>query len=425
MRKFIFFCLLVIFVVGPVVFLVAAMETDPLVKSRKTGTSADARRAKALFKELRALTEAGSNKSVLKVTQADLNSVVAFVARAVPSMRGRASVRSDAVRLASSVKVPGGWWLNSQISVAPSKAGLEIASIRLGSFELPPGAILPLVRLGLNVVFGDGVGTILTTSIDGVEIKGRRVLVGVGISDAERETLTTSVKSKLQSVADVSAEDVRKFYLAIDAAARKRGTKSGGSIVQFLQVMMDLVQERSAGGDPTDAKRAALLALAIYCGHEKVQDLIGDVVPENMRGKRTRCSGARLNGRHDLRQHFVISAGLEVASNASVAFTIGEFKELLDSTRGGSGFSFDDLAADRAGIRFAGALIDADIAAWPKLRKRLSGEKDVFPSIKGLPAGLSKSEFERRYGDVESAAYKKVLANIDDRIDALALYAGQ
>lgn len=423
MRKFLFFSILLVLIVGPAVFLFAAMESKPLVKSHKTATSSDAKRARALFKELVSLTKSGKEQRVLKVTQADINSVVAFSARAIPTLRGRATVGSDTIRIASSIRVPGGRWLNGQMAVAASERGLDIQSVSLGPFQLPASAVVPLARIGLNIVFGDNVGTILTTSIDGIAINGRTVSVGIGLSDADRETLTTSVQSTLQNVADVNVEEVRSFYAALDEAAKAGRAGYSSSAAGYLRLMMELVRETAPQDDQASIRQSALLALAIYCGHPRVERFIGDVVPEKQRGKTTKCATATLSGRRDLRQHFIISAGLEAASNGSVAFTIGEFKELLDSSGGGSGFSFDDLAADRAGIRFAQVLLKTDVSAWPTLIGRLAAEKDVFPSISGLPAGLSKSEFESRYGDVDSDAYKQVLADIERRIDALAFFS--
>ncbi len=424
MRKFLFFSILLVLIIGPFVFLFAAMESKPLVKTHKTATSADAKRARALFKELRTLTSSGKEQRTLKVSQADINSVVAFSARAVPTLRGRAMVGDDAIRITASIKVPGGKWLNGQIAVAASERGLDVRSVSLGRFELPAAAVVPLVRFGLNIVFGGDVGTILTTSIDGIAINDKTVSVGIGLSDADRETLTTSVQTTIQNVADVNVEEVRAFYASLDEAVKAGRAGVSSSTTGYLRLMVELVHENAPKGDQASIRQSALLALAIYCGHPKVERFIGDVVAKNQRGKPTKCAATTLGGRRDLRQHFIISAGLEAASNGAVAFTIGEFKELLDSSRGGSGFSFDDLAADRTGIRFASVLLKSDVSAWPELADKLSGETDVFPGIAGLPAGLSKSEFERRYGDVDSDAYNEVLADIERRIDALAFFSG-
>ena len=101
---------------------------------------------------------------------------------------------------------------------------------------------------------------------------------------------------------------------------------------------------------------------------------------------------------------------------------MGELKELLDSNAGGSGFSFDDMAANLAGARFAAAFLAAPRAAWPGMLARIAGEGDLLPALDGLPRGLSEAEFRARYGDVDSPGYSELIALIGGRIDALALY---
>jgi uncharacterized protein YfiM (DUF2279 family) len=64
-----------------------------------------------------------------------------------------------------------------------------------------------------------------------------------------------------------------------------------------------------------------------------------------------------LLGRYDSAQHFVISAALAAWAGEPAANAIGVYKEIDDSRRG-SGFSFADLAADRAGTRFG------EVLAW-------------------------------------------------------------
>jgi len=131
-----------------------------------------------------------------------------------------------------------------------------------------------------------------------------------------------------------------------------------------------------------------------------------------------------LKGRDDLRLHFLYSAALKLAADSGVSFALGEFKELLDSNEGGSGFSFADLAADRAGIRFAEEAT-RDEAHARRLQNSMSldaSESSFFPGLADLPEGLAKREFASAYGDLESPAYKQALKEIDRRLEALPLF---
>ena len=91
----------------------------------------------------------------------------------------------------------------------------------------------------------------------------------------------------------------------------------------------------------------------------------------------------------------------------------------MDDARGGSGFSFADLAADRAGTRFG----ELAVHRPTHLANILSGGVDaLMPPIDGLPEHLMSDEFARRFGTVGSPAYQGVVAEIERRIAALALF---
>lgn len=102
---------------------------------------------------------------------------------------------------------------------------------------------------------------------------------------------------------------------------------------------------------------------------------------------------------------------------------MGLYKELEDA-RGGSGFSFDDLAADRAGTRF-GELAAGDRRSALELQRRvLAGDlaQGLLPPVADLPGALQQREFLQRYGGVGAPAYERELERIERRIDALRVY---
>ena len=119
-----------------------------------------------------------------------------------------------------------------------------------------------------------------------------------------------------------------------------------------------------------------------------------------------------------------MSAGIKVIADSGVSFAAGEFKELIDAIYGGSGFSFADLAADRAGTHFARIAISNDNEA-EKLHQAIgsnSKETLFFPDISRLPEGISQVQFKRDFGNVEGDRYKSLVQTIDQRIMTLPLY---
>jgi hypothetical protein len=198
-----------------------------------------------------------------------------------------------------------------------------------------------------------------------------------------------------------------------------------GSALPYIAFALEhahVLGNRLDGGPDAAELRAALFALAIYCGDPAFGTVVGVELSAKRRGAANGCLGTALAGRADLRQHFVVSAGLKAATSASTAFGIGELKELIDSGPDGTGFSFDDMAANLAGARFAETVLALPPADWPALAALLEDEAAVMPKIDDLPAGLTEGAFEARFGDVESPAYRAIIAEIEARLAALPLH---
>jgi hypothetical protein len=130
-----------------------------------------------------------------------------------------------------------------------------------------------------------------------------------------------------------------------------------------------------------------------------------------------------VQGRHDWVQHFTTSAGLQVASNSGLSDFIGVAKEIKDAKES-EGFSFGDLAADRAGVRLA-EVATASASSARKVQDTLAAASDeatFFPRAHDLPEDLLEDAFKARYGDVNTPAYNAQVALIDARIASIALY---
>ena len=128
-----------------------------------------------------------------------------------------------------------------------------------------------------------------------------------------------------------------------------------------------------------------------------------------------------LLGRQDTPLHFLISAALSAEGGAALADAVGLYKELSDS-KGGSGFSFNDLAADRAGTRLGRLAVRDPLAFQARLAAGVQ-EDDLMPMVADLPEALTQPEFLRRYGGVGGLAYQQMLQDIEARLDRLALLA--
>ena len=123
-----------------------------------------------------------------------------------------------------------------------------------------------------------------------------------------------------------------------------------------------------------------------------------------------------VHGRHDLAQQFCVSAALTALHGAKAAEAAGLLKEWLDSAEGGSGFSFADLASDLAGVELATRLL----AKPERLAELEKGFRvaDYCLSPKGLKEDLSRKEFEKQFGSLSDARFKKALEELRKRVRA-------
>lgn len=203
-------------------------------------------------------------------------------------------------------------------------------------------------------------------------------------------------------------EHYRARFLQLSKTAQ--ATKEQHSISLYLHYLISTQPDHKKR---TDLKHA-LLALNSLTGISYFNQAL------SIQHASTQNIPFTLAKRQDLAKHFLLSAALKLISDDSTSGILGEAKEILDS-RGGSGFSFIDLAAGRAGILFAEhysrARIDLDGSQALK-------EHDFFPSTIELKEGITEAQFLIDYASTESPKYKELIRLIDKRILSSKLYTG-
>lgn len=126
-----------------------------------------------------------------------------------------------------------------------------------------------------------------------------------------------------------------------------------------------------------------------------------------------------MRGRADLAKHFFVSGHLVAIAGSDMARSAGLVKELLDS-QGRSGFSFADMAANRAGIVFAGAVLTGRLTL-DDVAHRFTVEQ-FLPPLEDLREQLGADEFQKDYGGPGDERLAAEFARIEARIMALPVY---
>ncbi len=406
-----------------------AIEDIPLVKGRAAvATSEHAERVKLLVQRYRAEAATGKALAEISVTGQDLESLLAFAARGVPSARADAHITPQGLEAWLTIGLPSnplGRYLNFSFGLLPSGQGLLLSHITMGRMSFPPHLLLPLVGWVLDTGFGEGAGKTVISTVSAVRFSANAMVLTYSPDKGDSDKLLSRIAENEQlRIAD--PERVQIYFSRLQAIAAEL---HGGYVplTRYIAPVFELAAARSlsGGGDTISENKAAILALAIYFGDERMAKLAGNSDGKYFSGSKLGSHNVSLKGRHDLVQHYLTSAGLQLAAGAGVANAIGEFKEIADSLRGGSGFSFSDIAGDRAGVVLAERAIDSKSAG--RIQSALAGaksENEFFPDITGLPDNMTQAEFERRYGDVESPRYLELMADIERRIALVPVYGG-
>ncbi len=415
----------------PVVLAGLVLDDRPVVARAPSLDAADAVRVKRLVKRTLERLKRGGASARLRFTEDELNAMAALAGRAVPGLTGRVNMAPLGLEAALAYRLPAnpfGRFLNLRAGLVPSRAGLRVSHATLGPLQISGPLALTLARLGGDALLGKRQATALVDAVSAVEINDDALVLHLRAPADIAERLA-SVRTRVKDYRDEltplgDPALVRVYYSALLALEDARDNRRPVSLAAFMRPVFAIAVRRSQGGSAVRENRAALLALAMHFGDPRFESLIGEVRTAGMRSRAVPRTAALLAGRTDLALHFIISAGLEIAANAGMANAVGEFKELLDTERRGSGFSFVDLAADRAGARFAEQAL-AGAGGAERLQAVIASEareSAFFPDIDGLSEGLTRSQFEDIYGGVQGDLYNEVLAHIDRRIRRLPAY---
>ncbi|MEM8947106.1 MAG: M12 family metallo-peptidase [Planctomycetota bacterium] len=176
-----------------------------------------------------------------------------------------------------------------------------------------------------------------------------------------------------------------------------------------------------------NSRRALLLALGIFVDDATflrtlptTASLVTQVESDDERAARLKVLGKpTMRERTDLTKHFFVSAHLHVAVGKVATVAAGLAKEMRDAN-GGTGFSFIDMAANRAGIVFAERLLD-DKLDLAELAESFHVD-DFLPTLRGLKEGLTLEQLEADYGGEDQTTVAEELARVEDRVLSLPVY---
>ena len=415
---------------GLLVLLTAGVQDKPAVPLAAAVSGQDITRAMQLLQRHDPRGKLPGITRQIELGDRDLTLLALYAGRRLGEPRVTVKLHPAWAQVQASLALPAGWpggWLNVELRLAEQRGLPAIDSLRIGHLQVPAWLARESLAPMLAALKLQPQGELVRRLVSQVHFRPGQLGVAYAWPDDLQRTLSSgllpaaeqarvAVYSDLlrQVAADLGAPPALAAGMARPKAKAASAPREL-SMAQLLPPVFALARQRSADSAAAVLEnRAALTALALLVN--TLPQAPRRAVPGTDAGY-----NVTLLGRQDTPLHFLISAALSAEGGAALADAVGLYKELSDSM-GGSGFSFNDLAADRAGTRLGRLAVRDPLAFQARLAAGVQ-EDDLMPMVADLPESMTQHEFLRRYGGVGGAAYQQMLQDIEARLDRLALLA--
>jgi hypothetical protein len=351
----------------------------------------------------------------LTLSEADLNLAANYLLQKYARGNAWVSIGPEVAHLEASIKLlplPRRGYLNLSLTLRELPDGPRLTNLKFGQLRVPDRLTALLVREMVARIGQTRGASLALASIKQLELADHHL----NLVYEWRPELLDAVRDDLMPYGQADAMAIYHHKLVSMQAA---GQARQGSLANALPPLFALAAARSRDNDPVTENRALLAVLGAWGSRHGMNRL---VPRERQQGQLGRFR-LKLQRRTDFGRHFLTSAALAANSDSLLADAIGLYKEVRDSQRG-SGFSFTDIAADRAGTRLGEVAVSSPQRARQIQHRIAAGvaESDLMPPARDLPEHMSAAEFERRFGGVDSPAYRRMMAEIEARIARLPLY---
>jgi len=392
--------------------LALAIQGSPRWQQRAEVSPADVERARDFLRRNDPRRPANGPLRTLVGSEQEANLLLDQLARRVaPGASARLALDAGSARLMLSLPVPRSpvtAWLNLDVTLQETPGLPAIDQLQVGRLPVPAWLATRLTPLLAERLKGSPEAALALDLARHVRLMPARLEVVYEWQDDGLQRVLGTVLPP--------AEQARLKVYVQALAETSAGRGASLPLERLLPPLFTLASQRTAAGNDALAEnRAALLALALQATGRRLADL----APVDPAAPRPPLTPVTLAGREDFSQHFLVSAVVALEGGGPLADAIGVYKEVAD-LRDGSGFSFNDIAADRAGTRL-GLLARRDPQALQERLARGARESDFMPDVADLPEFLGRKQFLATYGGVDAPPYRRMLADIERRLDALPL----
>ena len=399
-----------------IVIVFLAVDENPRIPATDPLTHADVARATRILKGTFSRSYRTGSVNRVSLTERDLTLASNYLLQRYANGAALVELQRDEMNWIASIKLPDnstGRFLNVSFQLNTAAQNPIIKELSVGRITIPEEFAGLLLDFIINSTSLTSFHSLVREHIKTMNINNR-------ILDITYRWDRNMMKDIKTLFAGSISEELLLIYhnQQVDITYQlKIGTSL--SLSQLMTPMFNLARQRSNSHNPIKENTALMIVLSSYVNGRNITSLFSGT-PHLARPKKHRI---RLNNRTDTAQHFMTSAAIAVSSNSTVANVVGLYKELSDS-KIGSGFSFADLAADRAGTQFGELMVRSieDALAVQDIMGHNLKDNLYMLDISDLPEAMNEAEFKQQFDVVDSPAYQRMMQKIENRISRLELY---
>jgi histidinol phosphatase-like PHP family hydrolase len=406
-----------------VILSIALLQSSSSIKKQKTISPSEMKLARDSVKNV--MDKLASYRTFVEFTfsNQDLDAISKLGTHLLPKTSVMINTSRFGLSLSSSTSVSflgglGDYYINSRCLLVNNGASTIVEECQVGNLPIPSFLVDSFMNGVIYLVMGEEVSNTYKKLLAGAQYNDDYLTLKAKKSKYFREEVNASI-NKVGDLASYYAQSSSVSPELVQIYINELTKVSSINLSDYFKALFTLAAKRSKNSNAVEENTAIIWAVAVVFGDYRFASLIG------MQSSKRNIETPLLRGRDDLTKHFIYSAALQQLGDVNIGFSIGEAKELLDSVSGGSGFSFADLAADKAGLKFAEYITSSNNNAEQvqHLLKNIADESTFFPFIHDLPEGFSGGNFTRVIDSSESESYVKIATEVEDRINKLALYS--
>ena len=387
------------------------LDAAPAIEPPAEFARSDVAWIKSLFQKHDPRRQPPDTLHSIQLDEAELNRLLNYVVELRQVGGIAAELTPGTAKVTASLVLPRnpfGRYLNLTAEIQETPGGVRIHSLQLGSLPLPGAVADRLARLVHAHLRRDPTYASLADAFSRVSFDENLATLDY----RWHPELLTRLERKSADLL-IDPDDQARMLVYADRLDALLKTHAHGSTISLVAVLPALFDSSlDNGSDAAAENRAALTAIGAYLSGISLSRLLEGDSRSIRRAPRVLLS---LYGRRDFAEHFAISAAISVNAGSQLADAIGLVKEEEDAGRG-SGFSFTDLAANRAGVQLGERAVGEDAARVRQLLAAARSDADLLPDFRDLPEFMPQTEFDRRFGPVGGPRYQEIIERIDARL---------